>query len=50
MAYKKTDNIYKDITENVKTRYDTSNCELDRPLLKEKKRFGLVKDKLGRKS
>ena len=27
-----TDDIYKDITEDVKTRFDTSNYEIDRPL------------------
>ena len=30
----KTDNIYKDIAEDVETRFDTSNFELDRPLHK----------------
>ena len=32
----KTDDIYKDIAENVETRFDTSNYELDRPLPKGK--------------
>ena len=32
----KTDNIYKDIAEDVETRFDTSNFELDRPLPKGK--------------
>ena len=32
----KTDDIYKDIAEDVETRFDTSNYELDRPLPKEK--------------
>ena len=32
----KTDNIYKDIAEDVETRFDTSNFELDRPLPKVK--------------
>ena len=31
-----TDNIYKDIAEDVETRFDTSNYELDRPLPKGK--------------
>ena len=35
-VYIKTDDIYKDIAENVKTRFDTSNYELDRPLPKTK--------------
>ena len=30
----KTDDLYKDITEAVETRFDTSNFELDRPLPK----------------
>ena len=33
-GYTKTDDIYKDITENVETKFDTSNYELDRPLPK----------------
>ena len=32
----KTDNIYKDIAEDVETRFGTSNFELDRPLPKGK--------------
>ena len=36
IVYIKTD-IYKDITEDVETRFDTSNYELDRPLIKGKK-------------
>ena len=32
----KTDDIYKEIVEDVETRFDTSNYELDRPLPKEK--------------
>ena len=30
----KTDDIYKDIEEDVEARFDTSNDELDRPLPK----------------
>ena len=30
IVYIKTDDIYKDILEDVETRYDTSNYELDR--------------------
>ena len=40
----KTDGIYKDISEDVNTRFDTSNYELDGPLAKGKnmvKYFGL---------
>ena len=33
----KTDDIYKDIAEDVETRFDTLNFELDRPLPKGKK-------------
>ena len=50
-VYIKTDDIYKDIPEDVETRFDTSNYKLDRPLTKErnKKVTGLMKDELGRK-
>ena len=30
----KADDIYKDIAEDIETRFDTSDYELDRPLLK----------------
>ena len=36
IVYIKTDNIYKNIAEDVETRFDNSNYELDRPLHKEK--------------
>ena len=36
IVYVKTDDIYKDIAEDVETRFDTSNFELDRPLPKKK--------------
>ena len=56
IAYIKTDVIYKDIAEDVETRFDTSNYELgcnsiDRPLPKgkNKKIIGLMKEKLCRK-
>ena len=41
----------KDIAEDIETRFDTSNYELDRPLSKgkNKKVIGLMKDKLGEK-
>ena len=32
IVYIKTDDLYKDIVEDVKTRYNTSNYKLDRPL------------------
>ena len=37
IVYIKTDDIYRDIVEDVGTRFDTSNCQLDRPLPKGKK-------------
>ena len=45
----KTADIYKDIAEDVETRFDTSNFELDRalPEPKNKKVIGLMKEKLG---
>ena len=36
IVYIKTDNMYKDIAEDVETRSDTSNYQLDRPLPKGK--------------
>ena len=47
----KTDDIYKHIAEDVETRFDTSNYELDRPFPKgkNKKVIGLMKDELGGK-
>ena len=46
IEYVKTDDIYENIAEDVKTRFDTSNYELDRPLPKveNKKVIGLMKD------
>ena len=40
--------IYKDIVEDVETRFDTSNYELNRPLPKgkNKKVIGVMKDEL----
>ena len=51
IVYIKTDDIYKNITEDVETRFDTSSYELDRPLPKgeNKKVIGLMKDELGGK-
>ena len=45
----KTDNFYKDIADNVKRRFDTSNYECDRllPTGKNKKVVGLMKDETG---
>ena len=37
IVYIKTDNIYKDIAEDVETRFDTSNYQLDIPFTKRKK-------------
>ena len=36
IVYIKADDVYKDIAEDVETRFDTSNYELDIPLPKEK--------------
>ena len=45
----KTDDIYKDIAEDVETRFDNSNFEIEIPLPKgkNKKLIGLMKDELG---
>ena len=50
-VYVKTGNIYKDIEEDIETRFDTSNFEIDRPLPKGKieKVIQLMKDGLGGK-
>ena len=51
IVYIKTDDIYKGIAEDVETKFDTSNYELDKPLpkIKNKKVIGLMKDELGEK-
>ena len=51
IVHVKTDDIYKDIVEDVDKRFDTSDFELDRPLPKGKneKVIGLMKDELGGK-
>ena len=41
--------ICEEIAEDVETRFDTSNDELDRALPKRKKIIGLMKDELGGK-
>ena len=45
----KTNDFYKDITQDVNKRFDTSNYSFDRPLPKgrNKKVIGLMKDELG---
>ena len=47
IVHVKIDDIYKDIAENVKTRFQTSNFELKRSLPKRKKKkvFHWMKDK-----
>ena len=47
----RTDAIYNDTAENIKTRFDTSNYESDTPLPEGRnmKVIGLMKDELGRK-
>ena len=49
IVHVKTDDIYKDIAGNVELRFDTSNFQIDSPLLKgkNKKVNGLMKDELG---
>ena len=49
IVYIRTDDIYKDIEEDVETSFDTSNYELDRLLPKgeNKNVIGLTKDELG---
>ena len=51
LCYIKTDDIHKHIAEDVETKFDTLNYELDRPLTtgKNKKVTGFVKDELGGK-
>ena len=51
IAYVETDDIYKDIVEDVEKRLETSNYELHRPLPKGKNKevIGLIKDKLSEK-
>ena len=48
IAHIKTEDIYKDIAEDVKSRFDTSNDEVDRllPMGKNKKAVILMKDKM----
>ena len=52
VVYIKTDNIYKDIAEDVETVFGTSNCELDTrlPEGKNKKIIRLMKDKIRQKN
>ena len=48
----KTEDFYKDIANDVETRFDTNEYEFGRPLLigKNKKVIGLMKDELGGKT
>ena len=48
IVFVKTNDVYKDIAEDIKTRFNTSNYELDRPLQKgvNKQVTGLMKDQL----
>ena len=47
IVYVKKEDTYKDIAEDVKKRFDTSNLEVDRPSPtgKNKKAMGLMKNK-----
>ena len=49
IVHVKPDDNYKDIAEDVETRFDNLNFEIDRPLPKRKneKVIGLMKDELG---
>ena len=49
IVHVRTDDIYKDIAEDVEPRFEISNFELDKPLSKgtNKKVIGLRKDELG---
>ena len=49
IVHVKTDNICKDIAEDLETRFSTSNYEIDIPLLtgKNKQMIGWMKDELG---
>ena len=49
IVHVKTEDIYKDTAEDVETKLDTSNFELDRRLAKGKniKLFGLIQDEFG---
>ena len=51
IVHVKTDDIYKGIAEDVETRFDTSNYELERllPKGKDKNVVGVMKDGLGGK-
>ena len=51
IVYIKTDDTYKVIAENVETRFDPSDYELDKPLPKENKKelIRLMQDELGGK-
>ena len=51
IVHVKTEDVYKDIAEDVETRFDTSCFELDRPLPKgkNKKVIRLMREELGGK-
>ena len=51
VVHVKTDDIYKDISEVIERRFDTSNNELEKVLPKEKsnKVIGVMNDELSRK-
>ena len=45
IVYMKTEDIYSVIAKYVQTRFNTSNYELDRPLLKEKQKSYWISEK-----
>ena len=52
VVYVKTDDIYKDIVEDIENRLDASSYELERPMSrgKNKKVIDLIKSELGEKN
>ena len=49
IVYIKTDHIYKDLAEDVESRFDTYKLDRSLPKGKNKKAIGLMKEELGRK-
>ena len=45
IIYIKTEDVYEDIADDIEKRFDTSNCEVNKPLStgKNKKVIGLIK-------
>ena len=45
IVHVKTDDIYKDIAQDVETRFDNSNFEIDRSLSKKKKKSNWINER-----